>query len=44
MDAKTIADALDMLLHMVTVLAEEGKPSADDVEYMREVIARIKAS
>ena len=39
-----VAKALDLLLHMVGLLAEGNKPSDHDMAEVRELIAQIKNS
>ncbi len=41
---KEVADVLDLLLHMVCVIAEEGQPSLDDIEHVRQMIEKIRIS
>lgn len=39
---RDVAEALDLLLHMVTRIAEREKPDTDDIGRVRELIAQIK--
>ena len=37
-----VAEALDLLLHMIEVLAERARPDSDDIARVRELISEIK--
>ncbi len=41
---RDVAEALDLLLHMVTLLMERERPDADDIARVRELIREIKDS
>lgn len=44
MNPRDVSNALDMLLHMVRVLAEGGKPDQADISELKQLINRIEAS
>ena len=39
-----VAEALNLLLHMIRVLSDGGRPSADDMGIVQEQIDQIKRS
>jgi hypothetical protein len=39
-----VAEALDLLLHMIKVLAEGAQPHAGDMARVSELVAEIKSS
>lgn len=41
---RDVAEALDLLLHMVELLAERERPDQDDIGRVRELIKEIKNS
>lgn len=44
MNPRDISNALDMLLHMLTALAEGRKPDPADIAEVKALIGRIEAS
>lgn len=43
-DQKDVAEALGLIMHMIEALADDNKPSTEDIRRVRDLAAEIKLS